>query len=158
MSDKPKIFVPNLDGLRFFSFLIVFLSHIFNTDKDYIKNESWYEFFKGRLFADGDLARNDVNPRTGQPQQLGFDPFVRYTFANNELLMNAIAYLVQQDGLIAARNKEVKIRPLDKEKVRNEKLKWQIINIVLPLVLLIIYGVVRSVLRKRKFSSFTHAA
>ena len=110
------------------------------------------------VFADGDLARNDVNPRTGQPQQLGFDPFVRYTFANNELLMNAVAYLVQEDGLIAARNKEVKIRPLDKEKVRNEKLKWQIINLVLPLILLIAYGIVRSVLRKRKFSSFTHAA
>ncbi|HEU5292678.1 MAG TPA: gliding motility-associated ABC transporter substrate-binding protein GldG, partial [Cyclobacteriaceae bacterium] len=92
------------------------------------------------------------------PQQLGFDPFVRYTFANNELLMNSVAYLVQEDGLIAARNKEVKIRPLDKEKVRNEKLKWQIINIALPLMLLVIYGVVRSVLRKRKFSSFTHAA
>ena len=110
------------------------------------------------VFADGDLARNDVNPRTGQPQQLGFDPFVRYTFANNELLMNSIAYLVQEDGLIAARNKEVKIRPLDKEKVRNEKLKWQIINVASPLVLLIIYGIVRSVLRKRKFSSFPHAA
>jgi gliding-associated putative ABC transporter substrate-binding component GldG len=110
------------------------------------------------VFADGDLARNDVNPRNGQPQQLGYDQFVQYTFANNELLMNAIAYLVQEDGLIVARNKEVKIRPLDKEKVRNEKLKWQIINIVLPVVLLIIYGVVRSFLRKRKFSSFSNAA
>ncbi|MBK9660881.1 MAG: hypothetical protein IPO68_13465 [Chitinophagaceae bacterium] len=56
MSEKPKIFFPNLDGLRFFSFLIVFLSHIFNTDKEYIKNESWYQFFKGQLFMDGDLG------------------------------------------------------------------------------------------------------
>ncbi len=106
------------------------------------------------VFADGDLARNDVNPRSGQPQQLGYDQFLRYTFANTELLMNAVAYLVNENGIIAARNKEVKIRPLDKEKIRSEKLKWQIVNIALPLVLLIIYGMIRSVLRKRKFSSF----
>ncbi len=106
------------------------------------------------VFADGDLARNDVNPQTGQPQQLGYDQFARYTFANQELLMNAVAYLVEQDGLIVARNKEVKIRPLDKEKVRNEKVKWQVINIVLPLLLLIMYGMFRSVFRRRKFSSF----
>lgn len=106
------------------------------------------------VFADGDLVRNDVNPRTGQPQQLGFDPFTRYTFANQELLLNAIAYLVQEDGLISARNKEVKIRPLDKEKVRSEKLKWQLVNLAIPLVLLIVYGTVRSVLRKRKYASF----
>lgn len=106
------------------------------------------------VFADGDLARNDVNPRSGQPQQLGYDQFLRYTFANTELLMNAVAYLVKEDGIIEARNKEVKIRPLDKEKVRTEKLKWQIVNIALPVVLLIVYGMIRSVLRKRKFSSF----
>jgi ABC-2 type transport system permease protein len=106
------------------------------------------------VFADGDLARNDVNPRTGQPQQLGYDQFARYTFANQELLMNAVAYLVEQGGLIVARNKEVKIRPLDKEKVRNEKVKWQVINIALPLMVLVMYGVVRSFLRRRKFSSF----
>lgn len=106
------------------------------------------------VIADGDLARNDVNPRTGQPQQLGFDPFLRYNFANTEFLMNAMAYLVQEDGIIEARTKEVKIRPLDKEKTRTEKLKWQVINIALPLFILILYGIVRLNLRKRKYSSF----
>lgn len=106
------------------------------------------------VIADGDLARNDVNPRNGQPQQLGYDPFARYTFANEELLMNAVNYLVNEDGLIAARNKEVKIRPLDKEKVRAERTKWQIINIGLPLFVLLGYGVVRSFIRKRKYSTF----
>lgn len=53
---KEKIFFPNLDGLRFFSFLIVYCSHIFSTKFDYIKNAPWYRFFKGRLFSDGDLG------------------------------------------------------------------------------------------------------
>lgn len=106
------------------------------------------------VIADGDLARNDVNPRNNQPQQLGYDPFARYTFANEELLMNAVNYLVNEDGLIAARNKEIKIRPLDKEKVRTERVKWQLINLCLPLFVLLIYGVTRSVVRKQKYSKF----
>lgn len=106
------------------------------------------------VIADGDLARNDVNPRNNQPQQLGYDPFARYTFANEELLMNAVNYLVNEDGLIAARNKEIKIRPLDKEKVRTERVKWQLINLCLPLFALLIYGVTRSVVRKQKYSKF----
>lgn len=106
------------------------------------------------VIADGDLARNEVNPRSGQPQQLGFDPFTGYTFANEELLINAVSYLVDEGGLISTRNKEVKIRPLDKEKARTEKIKWQAINLVLPLVIMILYGVIRAALRKRKFSTF----
>jgi ABC-2 type transport system permease protein len=109
---------------------------------------------KVMVFADGDLARNDINPRTGNPQQLGSDPFTGYIFANEELLINAIAYLVDENGLIKTRNKEVKIRPLNKEKLRLEKAQWQTINMVTPLVLLVIFGVIRFILRKSKFANF----
>jgi ABC-2 type transport system permease protein len=105
------------------------------------------------VFADGDLARNDVNPRTGNPQQLGLDPFTNYTFANEELLMNAIAYLTDENGLIMARTKAVKIRPLNKEKLRTEKTKWQVVNLVAPLVLLLLYGALSVYFRKRKFAN-----
>lgn len=104
------------------------------------------------VVGDGDVAKNDVNPKTGQPQELGFDPFLNETFANQEFIMNALAYMMDSDGLILARNKEVKIRPLDKVKVETESLKWQVINLVMPVVLLIIFGVVRYYLRKRKFT------
>ncbi|MBS1557397.1 MAG: gliding motility-associated ABC transporter substrate-binding protein GldG, partial [Bacteroidetes bacterium] len=39
------------------------------------------------VVADGDVARNDVNKREQKPQQLGFDPIMQYTFANEDLLM-----------------------------------------------------------------------
>jgi ABC-2 type transport system permease protein len=106
------------------------------------------------IFADGDLVRNDVNQRTNQPQQLGYDQFTRYTFANEQLLMNAVTYLVNTSGLITARNKEVKIRPLNKEKIRLEKTKWQFINLVVPILFIVAYGIVRAMLRKRKYSRF----
>ncbi len=110
---------------------------------------------KVMVIADGDLARNEINPRTGNPQQLGADLFSGYTFANEELLMNAMAFLVDENGLIITRNKEVKIRPLDKEKIRLQKATWQTVNLVIPLVLLVAFGVTRFILRKKKFATFS---
>ncbi len=106
------------------------------------------------VVADGDLARNDVNPRDGNPQQLGLDPFTQYTFSNQDLLMNMVAYLVDENGLIKARNKEVRVRPLDKEKIRKERSFWQVINLVVPVVILILFGLVRSYGRKMKYTRF----
>jgi len=105
------------------------------------------------VVADGDVARNDVNLRTGQPQQLGFDPISSYTFANENLLMNMVAYLVDDDGLISTRSKEIKIRPLNKAKVEDDRTFWQMTNLVLPLVVLFAFGLIRAFLRKRKYSS-----
>lgn len=109
------------------------------------------------VIADGDLVRNEINPRTQQPQALGFDPFTNITFANQDLIMNMLAFMTDENGLIRTRNKEVKIRPLDKERIAREKLKWQIINLVIPVVLLIAYGIIRSLLRKRKYAQFNYA-
>ena len=58
------------------------------------------------------------------------------------------------DGLITVRNKEIKIRPLNREKLNTEKTMWQVINLGLPLAVIIVYGIARSVLRKRKFARF----
>lgn len=104
------------------------------------------------VIADGDIARNEINSRTGQAQPLGFDPFSNYTFANQDLLMNIMAYLTDEDGLITVRSKEVKIRPLDRQRISSEKVKWQVINLVLPVVAVVLLGVFRAWYRKRKFA------
>jgi ABC-2 type transport system permease protein len=106
------------------------------------------------VISDGDVARNEVNPRSGQPLPLGNDPFSGYTFANQDLLLNMIAYLTDDDGLIETRNKEVKIRPLDKEKIKQEKVFWQVVNVVIPLLILILFGTFRNYLRNRKYTRF----
>jgi gliding-associated putative ABC transporter substrate-binding component GldG len=106
------------------------------------------------VVADGDIARNVVNPRTGEPQPLGFDPFTNYTFANKDLLQNMLAYLTDEHGLISARNKEIRIRPLDKERIVSEKTQWQVINLGVPLLIVVIFGVVRSMIRKKRYANF----
>lgn len=104
--------------------------------------------------ADGDLIRNEFSLKIGKPLELGVDPFTNTTYANKDFILNALEYLLNDKGIITAKAKEIKIRPLDKVKIVNEKLKWQLINLVLPLVLLMIYGVIRFYLRRRKYARF----
>ncbi len=106
------------------------------------------------VIADGDIARNDINPRTGMPQMLGYDPFEETTFGNEDLLMNALHYMIDEEGLITARNKEIAIRPLDRVKIADERRFWQFINLVLPVILIVVFGVVRHLSRKKKFTGF----
>ncbi|MBC5773627.1 gliding motility-associated ABC transporter substrate-binding protein GldG [Pontibacter sp. KCTC 32443] len=106
------------------------------------------------VFSDGDLIRNDVNPRTGQAYELGFDRFNNIKFANKELAMNTIHYLLDSEGLINVRSKEIKLRPLDKVRVQEEKTFWQALNLIGPLVVLALFGITRYYLRKRKYEKF----
>src|SRR6478735_2320915 len=103
------------------------------------------------VVSDGDLIRSEINEQTNQPFELGYDRFAGIKFGNKEFALNAIDYMLDESGLIAVRTKEVVLRPLDKVKLKEERTKWQLINIVLPLALLILYGVVRYYLRKRKY-------
>jgi gliding-associated putative ABC transporter substrate-binding component GldG len=122
-----------------------------------IKSKDESEATKIMVISDGDIARNEINIRTRQPQPLGFDPFTNYTFANRDFLINAVNFLVDENGLIQARTKEVKIRPLDKTKISAEKTKWQVLNLVVPVVILIMYGAARVWLRRKKFAQFEYA-
>lgn len=102
--------------------------------------------------SDGDVIRNEINKKTGVPYELGYDPYLQAEFANKDFIMNSLAYLFDKDGLILSRTKEIRVRPLDKVKIEAEKLKWQLINLIFPVVLLIIYGIARYYIRKKKFS------
>lgn len=106
------------------------------------------------LISDGDMARNDVNPRTGQAQVLGFDRFSNYTFANLDLLVNGVSWLVDDNGLLTARTKEVKIRPLDKEKIKQERFYWQLLNVAAPILVIVLFGIAWAFIRRKKFASF----
>ncbi|MEM7108472.1 MAG: gliding motility-associated ABC transporter substrate-binding protein GldG [Bacteroidota bacterium] len=107
------------------------------------------------IVSDGDFIRNEVSPRTGRPQPLGFYPFAQgLPFANQDFMLNSLSYLLDEEGIITARTREVKIRPLNKVKINQEKLKWQVINLALPIFLVILYGLIRYYWRKRKFTGY----
>lgn len=104
--------------------------------------------------SDGDMIRNEFSLKDGTPLELGLSPYSQMKFANKDFVMNALDYMLNDQGLIVSKNKSITIRPLDKVKIANEKLKWQLINMVLPIVLIIIYGIIRAYWRKKKYADF----
>lgn len=104
--------------------------------------------------ADGDMIRNEFDLKTGDPLELGSDPFSGTFYANKDFVLNSLEYLLNDRGIITAKGKEIKIRPLDKVKVAEDKLFWQVLNLGTPLVFILIYGIGRYYLRKRKYANF----
>ena len=104
------------------------------------------------VVADGDIIRNQIDIRTRRPLPLGFDQYTQNTYANKEFIENAISYLVDGEGLIDIRSRELKVRLLDKTKIDRERTKWQVINTLLPIALIIALGFVMAFIRKKKYS------
>jgi ABC-2 type transport system permease protein len=106
------------------------------------------------VFADGDMIKNQVQFSAGiyNPYPLGYDRFTGQTFGNKDLMLNAVNYLCDDTGLMAVRSREVKLRPLDRAKVNNNLLTWQLINTAGPVLLVILFGLIQFFLRKRRYA------
>lgn len=104
------------------------------------------------VFSDGDVFKNEVSTKDGSVFPLGYDKYNQQTYGNKTFLLNALDYLTDDSGLITLRTKEIKLRLLDKGKLVAEKTKWQLINTLLPLIMLIVFGIFQHIYRKRKYA------
>ena len=104
------------------------------------------------VVSDGDIIRNQFRIPGGEPLALGYDQFTRETFGNKEFILNSINYLVDGSSLISIRSREVKLRLLDKTKMHSQRLTYQVMNTLGPVVLIILLGAVLIWVRKRKYS------
>ena len=102
--------------------------------------------------SDGDLIVNDVDGKTGNPYPMGYDKYSQHMYGNTDFVINAINYLVDENGVLLAKSKSVGLRPLDALKIKNEKTKWQIINILLPLLIVMIFGLPRYFWVQKKYT------
>ena len=105
------------------------------------------------IISDGDIGKSisKTNQNGSYDLPLGFNEYDRYTYDNKEFLLNCIEYLMDDNGLIEARSKEVKLRLLDRVKAKKERTKWQVINLVTPLVIVVLFGFIWNYLRRRKY-------
>ncbi len=102
------------------------------------------------VISDGDVIKNEVG-RNG-PEELGFDRWTGQVFGNKEFLINSANYLLDDNGLINIRSKEIAVAFLNPEKISEEKTKWQLLNTLLPLVLLGLFGIAFKYIRQKKYA------
>jgi len=103
------------------------------------------------VISDGDIVKNQLD-QDSQPMELGYDKWTNTLYGNKEFLVNAVNYLLDDNGLINLRTKQVKLALLDKEKVYTDYNYIQIIIVVLPLAVLAVFGFVFTFLRKKKYT------
>lgn len=106
------------------------------------------------VVSDADIIRNDIRRRADgiYISPLGYDRYTQQTYGNREFVMNAVHYLVDESGILDIRGREFKLRILDKAKLSEQKAKWKLINTVIPILLVIIFGLIIHFLRKRKYA------
>ncbi|WP_101259999.1 gliding motility-associated ABC transporter substrate-binding protein GldG [Labilibaculum filiforme] len=107
------------------------------------------------VISDGDIIKNRVRGvgSNRQIEALGYDRYSKSTYGNRNFLLNCVDYLCDDNGWMELRSREVKLRMLNKTKIRSERLFWQLVNVLVPLILLLIFGLIRFYIRKRKFAS-----
>ena len=101
------------------------------------------------LISDGDIIANQIH--NGEPLTLGQDKWTQSLYGNKAFLLNAVNYLLDDDGLISIRNKTINLKLLDKEKAYKERTFWKVFNIAIPLILLLIISITVHLYRKKNF-------
>ncbi len=106
------------------------------------------------VVADADIIRNEVKVRPDGVSivPLGYDKYTNQTYGNKDFVKNLVSYLADERDLISLRNRELKLRLLDRNKVLSERTKWQLINVALPSVVVMLFGVIFIYFRRRKYA------
>jgi ABC-2 type transport system permease protein len=144
-----------LDGKFGSAFKNRIVTNLVNDRNFRLKEES--EKTKMIIVADGDIIRNDVS-RLGNnvtPLTLGLDRYTMQTYGNKDFIVNCLNYLVDDNGIMELRSRELKLRLLDKELIRKNKLLIQAINVILPVLLVIAGGILYSFVRRKMYVKYS---
>jgi gliding-associated putative ABC transporter substrate-binding component GldG len=103
------------------------------------------------VVSDADIVTNMVTQTQG-PLPMGTQEFENYQFANREFFLNCISYLSGDTGILETRNKDFTLRLLDKTKVSDQKTQWQLLNILVPVLLVVLAGSSIQWWRRKKYA------
>ena len=104
------------------------------------------------VVADGDIIRNEITAKDSTIIPLGFDRYMNQQFGNKEFIQNAVLYLADNDGWMQLRSRTLKLRLLNKKITNKDRITWQLANVLIPLSLLLIFGISYQIIRKRKYT------
>jgi ABC-2 type transport system permease protein len=125
-----------------------------------VKHKDESEYNKMLVISDGDIIHGEVDSFPNnkgtmivRPMNINFDKYDRgITFGNKEFFVNAMESLMGIDDLIPLRSKTITLRPLDKAKVKEERTFWKAINVFIPILVIVVFGLLYNSLRRRKYA------
>ena len=103
------------------------------------------------VISDGDVIKNRFNYNDGTGYPLGYDFYTETMYANKELLLNCIDYLVGEEGSIASRSRDIKIRKLNVMKIKEEGTRYKLLNILIPSGIIILAGIAILIIRRKRY-------
>jgi ABC-2 type transport system permease protein len=115
------------------------------------KEESVYT--KQLFVSDVDFTKNLFDQNSSRRSDIGYNRWEKRTYTgNSDFIYNSIEYMLDNNGVLESRAKEVKLRLLDTVKAKDQRLKWQFLNVGLPVLLLLLFGFVFNYWRKAKYA------
>jgi ABC-2 type transport system permease protein len=104
------------------------------------------------VVANADIIRNEISTKDSTSIPLGFDRYMNQQFGNKDFIQNAVLYLADNDGWMQLRSRSLKMRLLNKKMANEDKLIIQLANVIIPVSLLMIFGIGYQIVRKRKYT------
>ena len=104
------------------------------------------------VVADGGIIRNETTEKDSTTLPLGFDRYMNQQFGNKDFIQNAVLYLADNDGWMQLRSRTLKLRLLNKRITNEDRITWELINVLVPLGFLLIFGIGYQIQRKRKYT------
>ncbi len=138
-------------------FVSMYANRASQTQLDILKNYN-LPFLKesntmGKIIvvADADIVLNQVSESIG-PLPMGMNKYTKIQYANKDFFLNCTEYLADKKNILDARAKDYTLRLLDVQKTTSQRSYWQIINIMVPILLVCFFGFGYQWWRKRKYT------
>ena len=101
------------------------------------------------VIGSGSIVINELQKNQALP--MGYDRYSGMQFSNRDMVVNAVLWLTDAEGLIALREKDIALRLLNDKRAHDERMKIQLISTISPVAILALIGGIVFVIRKRRY-------
>ena len=101
------------------------------------------------VIASGSIVINELQKNQALP--MGYDRYSGMQFSNRDMVVNAVLWLTDAEGLIALREKDIALRLLNDKRAHDERMRIQLISTISPVAILALIGGIVFVIRKRRY-------
>jgi len=77
---------------------------------------------------------------------------VNRMIGNQDFFLNIVDYMMGNKYMLEIRSKQIDVREIDKEKVSKHANYYKLINLVIPISIILITGIVIGVIRRIRFT------